>query len=107
MKRILAIIAMIFTIGMIVEFRPVDIPPDVSKTETVNQELKEKFEALPAYRASISDREVLRIDLQPSFVDSMTFKIDGGLIIPIKVKTPPNSNSRLDKEFDPGRCTLI
>ncbi len=106
MKKLFALIALIFTLGMMVDFRPEETPPDVP-IETVDQELNQKLAALPVYRASHAYRAVIRYDSQPSFADTMLFKIEQGQIIPTKVKKQLTSNQRLDKEFDPGRCSQL
>lgn len=107
MKKLFALIALIFTVGMMVDFRPEETPPDIQLIETLDQDYYQEIEALPVYQVKGISREVFRIDDSPTLVEDMTYQIDGGNLIPNQVKKTPNPDQRLDKEFDPGRCSMI
>lgn len=106
MKKLFALIALIFTVGMMVDFRPEETPPDIQLIETLDQDYQQ-IQALPVYEVKMYAREVIRIDESPALVEDMTYRIDGGYLIPNQVKKTPNPDQRLDKEFDPGRCSMI
>lgn len=107
MKKLFALIALIFTLGMMVDFSPEETPPDIQLIETVDQDYYQEIQALPVYQVKGIAREVFRIDDSPALVEDMTYQIDGGHPIPNAVKKTPPSDQRLDKEIDPGRCIWI
>lgn len=107
MKKLFAIIALIFTLGMMVDFRPEETPPDISSTELTDSELHQVIQAMPVYQVALTPAEVVRYESALLPIDELTFSFDGKHWILNQPTKIPTSQLRIDKEFDPGRCNVI
>jgi hypothetical protein len=107
MKKLFALVALVFAIGMMVELPRVESPPDPIKVESTNHtDSLQVADLMPVYQVR-SDAEVIRIGYSPAFVEDMTFRLEEGKLIPYRATKTPDSEPRLDKELDPGRCSSI
>lgn len=108
MKKLFALCALIFAIGMIVNFSPGDPSPqpDTEQVSTYDQSdwsiADVTLDASPAYLVQASHPDSVAADL-PEADDVAS---NAGFTNYLTTK-PNHADSRIDKRIDPGRCSVI
>ena len=108
MKKLFALCALIFAIGMIVNFSPGDPSPqpDIEQVSTYVQSdwsiAEVALDASPAYLVQASHPDPVAADLPEA--DEVASNAG---ITPYLPSNPKHVTQRIDKKVDPGRCGLI
>lgn len=104
MKKLFAMIALIFTIGMTVDFSPGDSPPD--QTEFSISEFTAAIQADGITIIHLNAAATIP-DVQNKTEASMSKRHshNGSDSLGYSNENHPSISNRLDKEIDPGRCS--